>query len=525
LSARLLRRVQRVPDLLRWRSNISPDAPALKLGDVQWSYRELQEHVSALSAVLRSRAIGKGDRVAVLMRTSERFVALSHALARLGAVAVPLNHAQSTPEVLSQLRDSDPSLVVHDEALAGKAKELEGRECGRRHVTRRWERASKLMAESASGGRAPVVGDQVDASSLHSIIYTSGSSGAPKGVELTLSNLMWNAISVGLRSGTSSRDSWLLCMPLFHVGGYTVIFRSVLHGSRVVLHPRFDPRRVSRSLDDDGITLVSFVPKMLSDVLEARGADPLNPSVRCIFLGGGQPPAPLLAAIRRRRLPVLLTYGMTETCSQVAISDALSSRGPVYHPLFPTDIAVTRPGKKGWVEIASAGEVGEIAVRGPTLFKGYWRKPSLTRARFSGEWFLTGDLGVLQPSRGRRGPATGALVVLGRKEETIVSGGEKVIPAEVEAALREHAAVKDAVVIGVEDASWGQRVVAVVETKTGSTDDRPSAQELSEFLRERVGGFKIPKQYHFWSKLPRTPTGKTLRVAVRSALEQGENQS
>jgi O-succinylbenzoic acid--CoA ligase len=525
LSAGLLRHWRRVPDLLRWRSDISPDALALKAGAVEWSYRELQENVSSLSAVLLSRGIRKGDRVALLMHPSERFVALAHSLARVGAVAVPLNHGQSTPELLSQLRDSDPLLVVHDRALDAKAKELGGRERGRRSASRRWERVSELMAEPAPGG-GPVVGGHVDASSPHAIIYTSGSSGTPKGVELTLSNLLWNAISVGFSSDASSKDTWLLCMPLFHVGGYTIIFRSVLHGSGMVLHPRFDPRRVSRSLDNDGITLVSFVPKMLSDVLEVRGANPLNPKVRSIFLGGGQPPAHLLAVISKRRLPVLLTYGMTETCSQVAVSDALtSSRGPTYQPLLPSDVAVTRPGTKGRVEFASPGDVGEIAVRGPTLFKGYWRKPALTKARFSAGWFLTGDLGVQQRSGGQRGHAMRGFAILGRKEETIISGGEKVLPAEVEAALREHAAVKDAVVIGVDDAKWGQRVVAVLEMKAEFKGGRPSAQELREFLRERVGRFKVPKQYYFWSELPRTPTGKTLRAVVRSALERGENRT
>ena len=215
---------------------------------------------------------------------------------------------------------------------------------------------------------------------------------------------MWNAISIGFRIGASPEDRWLLCMPLFHVGGYAIIFRSVLHGSGIVLHPRFDPKLVSRSLDDDGITLASFVPTMLTEVLEARGGKPLDPRVRLIFLGGGQPPAPLVAAIRKRRLPVLLTYGMTETCSQVAVSNVwMSAEGPAYQSVFPSEVAVMRPGTKGRVAFAGPGEVGEVAVRGPTLFRGYWRKPALTRARFKGEWFLTGDLGVLQPSTSLRG--------------------------------------------------------------------------------------------------------------------------
>jgi o-succinylbenzoate---CoA ligase len=508
------------PDWLRWRSSVSPDALALKAGALEWSYRELQEKVSALSAVLLSRGVERGARVALLMSPSERCVALVHAIARVGAVAVPLNLRQSTPELLSQLRDSGPSLVVHDGALEAKIDDLEGRT-----AARRWDRASELMAGSASGGGEPVLGDRLDASPPHAIIYTSGSSGAPKGVELTLSNLMWNAISIGFTTGASSIDRWLLCMPLFHVGGYTIIFRSVLHGSAIVLHPRFDPKLVSMSLDKDGVTLASFVPTMLTDVLEARGGRPLDPRVRLIFLGGGHPPASLVAAIRKKRLPVLLTYGMTETCSQVAVSNVLeSSAGPSYQAVLPSDVVVTKPGTGNRVELSAPGEVGEVAVRGPTLFKGYWRKPALTRARFKGEWFLTGDLGIFQPGASKLGHTAGGISILGRREETIVTGGEKVFPAEVEAALREHPSVKDAVVVGVDDPKWGQRVVAVVETKE-SAGVRPLAYELSAFLRERVGRYKVPKEYRFWEALPRTSTGKTRRAEVRLLVERGEDPS
>jgi len=516
-------RGQRFSDWLRWRSGVSPEAIALKVGGLEWSYRELQERVSALSALLHSRGMRRGDRLALLMPPSERYVAIVHASARLGAVVVPLNPRQSTPEILEQLRDSSPSLVVHEEALGARAKELQAGLRRGLSSGPRWVRAAELAAESDSGGEEPVLGDQLDASAPHAIIYTSGSSGAPKGVELTLSNLMWNAISIGFRSGASPNDRWLLCMPLFHVGGYAIIFRSVLHGSGIVLHPKFEPKLVSRSLDGDGITLASFVPTMLSEILEARGGKPLDPRVRTIFLGGGQPPASLVAAIRKRRLPVLLTYGMTETCSQVAVSSAwMSSEGPAYQPVLPSEVAVMRSPTKRRVAFADAGEVGEVAVRGPTLFRGYWRKPALTASRFRGGWFFTGDLGVLQPSTSLRGRRASGVVILGRKEETIVSGGEKVFPAEVESALREHPAVKDAVVVGVEDAKWGQRVVAVLEEKPEFHGHRPSGPELTAFLGERIGRYKIPKQYHFWDALPRTPTGKTRRGAVRLQVERGE---
>jgi o-succinylbenzoate---CoA ligase len=526
LRGGLARQGRLAPDWLRWRSGVSPDSVALKAGGTERSYRELQDAVSGLSAALLSMGIRRGDRVAFLMAPSERYVALVHAVARVGAVAVPLSHRQSAPELLSQFRDSDPSIVLHDGALEAKREELEARYLGhprrRRGPARpRWVLDDELAAEAASRRGERVLGDRIDLTSPHAIIYTSGSSGAPKGVELTLSNLMWNAISVGFSSGASPLDRWLLCLPLFHVGGYAIIFRSVLHGSGIVLHSRFDPKLVSQSLDADGVTVASFVPTMLSDVLEARGGKPLEPNVRLIFLGGGHPPARLVAEIRKRRLPVLLTYGMTETCSQVALSNVwTAAEGPAYGPAFPSEVAVMRPGKNARLALTEPGEVGEVAVRGPTLFRGYWRSPRLTASRFRGEWFFTGDLGVLQP-----GPSPRGIVILGRKEETIVSGGEKVFPGEVESALREHPAVRDVVVVGVDDAKWGQRVVAVVEAKVGLRDDHPSASELSAFLGEKIGRYKIPKDYLFWASLPRTPTGKARRAEVRLLVERGEGSS
>jgi o-succinylbenzoate---CoA ligase len=536
-----------LPDWLRWRSAISPDALAIKSGSLEWSYRELHERVGALSAVLIARrGVTKGRRVAILMAPSQDYVALVHALARVGAVAVPLNHRQSVPELASQLKDAAPSLVVHDSAFDARADEL-ARYTNAQAGAPRWDRVSYLVAEA--GSSEIVAGDHLDGSASHAIIYTSGSSGTPKGVELTLSNLMWNAISLGFRVGTSPQDRWLLSMPLFHVGGYAIIFRSLIQGSGIVLHGGFDPKLVSASLDEDRITLASFVPTMLLDLLEVRGAMPLDARVRAIFVGGGPPPPNLLTAVRERRLPVLFTYGMTETCSQVAVSlspspalpgvagvvagasGAANAGGPVYLSLFPSELEVfstKRAAKKG-PRVADEGEVGEVAVRGPTVFRGYWRKPSSTLTRFEGGWFFTGDVGVRPNSGAQRARRTreaggGGVLILGRGEEMIVTGGEKVFPGEVEVALREHPAIGDAVVVGVADTRWGERVVAVIEARPGLEDGgrRPSSSELSAFLRGRIGRYKVPKEYLFWAALPRTPTGKPRRAEVRLLIERGD---
>ncbi len=501
-------------DWLRWRAGVSPESLALKFGSVEWTYGDLQEKVSNLSAHLRHWRIGRGERVALLLHPSEKYIALVHAIARVGAVSVPMNHRQSRAELLLQLRDCGASLVVCDDALTARVND----ETWKRPRPRLWKRTSDLDVDSPPRGKEPFRGGLLDPSSPHSIVYTSGSSGVPKGVELTTSNFLWNAVSFALRNGASTSDRWLLALPLFHVGGYTIVFRSVLHGSGIVLHPRFDAEGVSRSLEGDGVTLVSFVPMMLAEVLESLGSKPFPPGVRLIFLGGDRPPDSLMAKIRERRLPVLLTYGMTETCSQVALSrvggpSAQEDGASTYRPVFPSEVAiVTERGKS----TKRPGEVGEIVVRGPTVFRGYWRDRGASEASFDGPWFRTGDLGFWTQGQGGDG-----FVVVGRREEMIISGGEHIYPFEVESSLRGHGAVADAVVVGRNDETWGQRVEAVLEVRKEFQRDPPSKSELDAFLKEKLGRYKVPKRYHFWASLPRTPSGKVKREAVRRRLEEG----
>lgn len=492
-----------VQDWLLWRSTVSPHQLALKFGSVQWSYKELQERVSNLSRLLLSWGVQKRDRVSLLLNASQTYIAAVHALGRIGAVTVPLNVRQSTSELLWQLKDCDPSLVMYDPALSDLKRRIEEESKDRIF---RWKRSTELRMDTS---RKPIKGELMNTASIHSIIYTSGSTGTPKGVEITLSNLLWNAISFGIRHGASFSDRWLLVIPLFHIGGYTIIFRSVLHGSSIILRPRFEAVDVAESIDRDRITLVSFVPTMLKRVLKLH-REPFSPDLRLIFLGGSQTPSFLLRAILQRRLPVLLTYGMTETCSQVAISPVGSSAdfANSYRTMFPTTMAI----KSGEALISRPGKVGEIVVRGPTVFRGYWRNPKMTSAAFKDGWFHTGDLGFLNDK--------GGIVVLGRKDDMIISGGENIYPTDVESSLLQHEAIEDAVVIGREDRRWGQRVEAVVEIKQDL--DPPSASRLTKFLREKVGGYKIPKVYHFWTSIPKTPSGKTKREFVRELVERGE---
>lgn len=299
------------------------------------------------------------------------------------------------------------------------------------------------------------------------VMFTSGTTSAPKPVHLTLRNWEANAIGSALALGLDPNERWLCVMPLAHVGGLSILLRSTLYGTTVVLHERFETQAVLEELmnPERRITLVSLVPTMLSRLLDAGLREP--PAVRWVLLGGGPLPPALLIRAHEAGVPVAPTYGMTEGCSQIATFGL---------PLHGVDLRL---------------EDGEVLARGPN-FAANTLDPD--------GWLRTGDLGEFD--------ADGRLRIIGRRSDTIVSGGENVAPAEVEAVLLEHPAVADAGVFARPDAEWGERVVATVVLREGRS---ASPVELQEFVGKRLARFKVPKEIDFSDSLPRTISGKLLR--------------
>ena len=303
------------------------------------------------------------------------------------------------------------------------------------------------------------------------VMFTSGTTSAPKPVYLTPANWEANAIGSALALGLDLNERWLCTMPLAHVGGLAILLRSTLYATTVVLHERFDTAAVLEALmdQDRAITLVSLVPTMLARLLDAGLAAP--PTLRWVLLGGGPIPQPLLERAQAAGVPVAPSYGMTEACSQIATFGI---------PLHGVRVAIA--------------DTGEIRVRGAIVSPG---------ARADDGWLHTGDLGEFD--RGR-------LRIIGRMADTIVSGGENIAPAQVEAVLLEHPAVADAGVFPRPDDEWGERVVARVVLRAGST---ATSSELREFLAGRLARFKVPKEIEFAVALPRTTSGKLLRRELR----------
>jgi O-succinylbenzoic acid--CoA ligase len=341
---------------------------------------------------------------------------------------------------------------------------------------------------------------------VHTVVYTSGTTGRPKGALLTAGNHWWSAVGSALNVGVHDDDRWLACLPLFHVGGLAILLRGVVYGTATVVHEAFDPAAVSAALDDDDeVTIVSLVAAMLQRVLDARGDAAVPARLRLVLLGGGPAPRPLLERCARQGIPVSQTYGLTETASQVTTlrpADALRRLGAAGMPLYPNEVRIGAPDAA-----APPGEAGEILVRGPVVSPGYWGRPDESARARAGGWLHTGDIGRLD--------ADGFLHVLDRRADLIVSGGENVYPAEVEGVLLAHPAVAEAGVVGEADETWGQRVVAVVRARDGA---EVSEEELRAHCRSQLGGYKVPARIVLVREpLPRTAAGKLLRRELRAA--------
>jgi O-succinylbenzoic acid--CoA ligase len=434
-------------DWLTRRARTHSAQPALILESGPVTYAELHAGAERTARRLAALGVREGDRVATTLPPGLAFAELLHALPRLGASLVPLNTRLTSDERRWQLDDCGARICVKD-PLGGDEADVHLR-------------------------------DEVDPDAEHSLIYTSGTTGRPGGVSLTHRNHTPSALASAWNLGVAPDDRWLCVLPLFHVGGLAILLRSAVYGTAAVVHDGFDAVRVAAALSAGEITLASFVPTMLRRLVDA-GLE-RTPALRAALLGGGPVPRDLLEWSAARGLPVLQTYGMTQTASQIATltaAEAVTKSGAAGRPL---------PG----VELSISSE-GEILARGPMVAPG-----ALDPAD---GWLHTGDRGRLDQE--------GFLWVEGRLKDVIVTGGENVACAEVERVLEEHPAVVEAAVVGLPDPEWGEVVTAfvVLEDAPGPADG-----ELAAHCRERLAGYKVPRAVHAVDALPRNAAGKLLR--------------
>ena len=465
---------------VRAQAQAAPESLALVAGDRRWTWASLDREVSRVAGALKAVPVAPGERVAVLGANDPATVILLFALRRVGAALVPLNVRLTAAELRTQRERVRPRLLLADDArrevLPG-ALPLDG-----------WDRSTDTSNE-----------DLGDPGADWALLFTSGTTGRPKAARLSVGALDALARASAANLGPRAGDRWLCNLPLFHVGGLGMAIRCAHDGAALVLHPRFDAEAAVRAVRDDGITHLSLVARTLEECLDA-GLQPGR--LRAVLVGGGPVPPALVERARGAGIPVLLTYGLTEACSQVTTerpgeADARTAGMPL--PGLEVRIldGEGRPVPEG-------GE-GTIAVRGPTLMRGYLDDDAATAAVLRAGWLHTGDLGRLD---GR-----GCLTVLARRTDLILSGGENVYPAEVEAVLATHPGVAEVAVVARPDGRWGQVPVAVVVPRPGSSLD-----DLRAWARARLAGFKVPAEVVPVPGLPRTAAGKVDRAAVQATL-------
>lgn len=477
------------------------------------TYADLDRRSDALAQGLRHLGLHRGDRVAVHLPNGIDFVASYFAVVRAGMVFVPLNPQLKAVEIAYVLDDCTPRLFVTD--LDGRAEALFA--CAERddlHVAIVGQREPGqdprvLPFDSVPRPRVDVDTAATDSDDTAVLIYTSGTTGTPKGAQLTHFQLYMSCTVSSEMGGVSDADVALGVLPLFHVFGLSTVLNSVVRrAATLVLMRRFVPAEALACMRDNAVTLFYGVPTMFVGLLEPLQTAPPVPALRLAYSGGASIPVEVVRRFERA-LPgvtVLEGYGMSETASGICFNVDREQRKllSVGKPLWGVQVRVVDDG--GAVLPAGPAHIGEVTVRGPIVMKGYFGKPLATAEAVRDGWLHTGDLGYLDDD--------GFLFIVDRKKELIIRGGYNVYPREVEEVLYAHPAVAEAAVVGDPDERLGEEVRAVVSLKT---DEVATGDELMAFCRQRIADYKVPRRVQIVPELPKGPSGKILKAALKRA--------
>jgi len=499
------------------RAFLSGDRVALVEGERRLTYADLDGRTDQLARALRALGVRRGDRVAGLLLNSAAFLETMLATAKLGAVFVPMNVRLAPAEVSHLLADSGSDTFVYSAPLAPVARAAlaaDGvRVRSRLLVGGEGEDRELDYEQVLAGGEPRPVDSDVDRRDLSCLMYTSGTTGRPKGAMLTHDNHLWNVVnSLSFGRGLRESDVTVTVAPMFHIGGLGVHTLPLLYvgGTNVVL-PSFDPIRTLEVMSRERATVQFMVPAMWAALMSVPGFDGYDLSSLELAVSGGAPcPLPVIDFFQGKGLPFQEGFGMTETAPGVSVLDAdhvKEKAGSIGRAVFHVQARIVDDTDRN----QPADEVGELVLRGPNVFAGYWGLPEATAEAFRGGWFHTGDLGRMD--------GEGFITLVDRKKDMIISGGENVYPIEVEQVLYRHDAIREVAVVGVPDDRWGETPVAVVALQDGAGT---TAEELIAYARERLAHFKCPTRVEFVPELPRNATGKVLKTVLRQQHGGGE---
>ncbi|MFH8624669.1 long-chain fatty acid--CoA ligase [Streptomyces vietnamensis] len=480
-----------------------PERPALRLGEQVITYAELDERSARAAALLSSEGVRPGDRVALMLPNVPEFVVLYYGVLRAGAVVVPMNPLLKTRETEFHLADSGAVRLFEWHQAPGEGAQGAAA-AGVRHTA-----VEPVAFAAALAGQEPLAGvADTDDEDMAVLLYTSGTTGRPKGAVLSHGGLRHNTEvnSVHIQEMTPE-DVVVGCLPLFHIfGQICTMSAAVRSGASLVLIPRFEPGAVLAAIARERATVFEGVPTMYAALLQHPSETDVSTLRMCIS-GGASLPVEILHGFERRfGCPVLEGFGMSETSPVVTFNhpDRPRKAGSIGTPI--RDVEVRLLDDKG--QDVAPGGIGELAVRGPNLMKGYWNRPEETAAAIPDGWLRSGDLA--------RADEDGYLYIVDRKKDMIIRGGYNVYPREIEEVLHEHPAVALAAVVGVPHPELGEEVAAAIVLRPGA---QVLPDELREYVKDRVAAYKYPRRVWLVDALPLGPSGKILKREITAPVE------
>lgn len=466
---------------LEARANTSPKTTAIIFQNQKITYQELYNQSQLYASVFHQR-FADHTKIGIMLPNLDISIITLHALTLMDIEIVLINNRLSGSEINWQLEYLDVDVLISHSRYQTTLNELSD------YVIHCIDEMTFLESQVEFTPQRKRLGDTL------CYVFTSGTTGRPKAVPLSYGNFFFSAMSSAYHLGSIPDDTWLLTIPIFHLGGLAIVYRTCLYGTTFVCHDGFDTDKIIQDIKEYSITQMSLVPIMLKRLINQI---PSDHTLRFILLGGAAAGEELLRKAQQRNLPVVPTYGMTETTSQFATSTVeLAKQKPksVGKPLLFSSVKILEPDPNG---------IGEILVKGPVVTKGYDNKVT----KFSEEgYFPTGDMGYRDND--------GDLFIVQRRTDLIISGGENIYPSEVERELSRIEGVDAVCVIGIEDERWGQRPIAVLETT-----ESLSVEQIIETLRSTIAGYKIPRQYYLISEFPRTASGKIIRSELVNLID------
>lgn len=511
-----------MPHWLAKRASLTPERIALQDDHEKMTFEELNLEARKMARQLAGLNIQDGDHIAVLLKNDFSSIILTHALTYLGAITVFLNTRLSPGELVFQIKKAQAEKLIYVSDYQEITKRIK-EEQGSTNIRPGLEAISIKEVSELGESKASLrdkkenpLQTEIKLAKTHSIIFTSGTTGTPKGAILSYANHFWSAMGSCLNIGLEMKDSWLLALPIFHVSGLSILMRSVIYGIKIIVQEEFNAGKVNHYLIHEGVTHISVVSIQLQKMLEDLKENSYPKTLRCVLLGGGFVPNNLLEESSNKKIPVFQTYGMTETASQIVTlsPEYLTSKiGSAGKALFPAQLKIINEGQE------VINQVGEIVVKGPSVTSGYYNDEKATKEALKEGWLYTGDLAYFDED--------GFLYILDRRSDLIISGGENIYPAEIEAVLLEHPNVEEAGVSGLEDEKWGKVPIAFVKLRYNSDndnikDDELMSEEIKEYCASKLAKYKVPVKVICVDSLPRNASNKLIRRKLLEYFERND---